>query len=95
MTKFDSREKIQWARLAGSCHRENSILYIVPPTPAYGTADDLNAAIAQGDVGGYLTHNYRFHAMIYDTADAPIMAVPRTGARINLVHAAMYYPAHR
>ncbi|WP_025051959.1 GntR family transcriptional regulator [Sulfitobacter noctilucae] len=36
--------------------------------------DDLNQAIAQGDVGGYLTHNYRFHALINDTADAPIMA---------------------
>jgi DNA-binding GntR family transcriptional regulator len=36
--------------------------------------DDLNRAIAQGDVGGYLTHNYRFHALINETADAPIMA---------------------
>ncbi|MEP5731427.1 MAG: GntR family transcriptional regulator [Sulfitobacter sp.] len=36
--------------------------------------DDLNHAIAQGDVGGYLTHNYRFHALIYDTAAAPIIA---------------------
>lgn len=36
--------------------------------------DDLNRAIAQGDIGGYLTHNYRFHAMIYEAADAPIMA---------------------
>ena len=36
--------------------------------------DALNRAIAQGDIGGYLTHNYRFHAMIYDAADAPIMA---------------------
>lgn len=36
--------------------------------------DDLNYAISQGDVGGYLTHNYRFHALINDLADAPIMA---------------------
>lgn len=36
--------------------------------------DKLNTAISRGDVGGYLTHNYRFHAMIYATADAPIMA---------------------
>lgn len=35
--------------------------------------DDLNKAIEQGDVGGYLTHNYRFHAFIYDCADAAIM----------------------
>lgn len=35
--------------------------------------DDLNEAIAKGDTGGYLTHNYRFHAMIYDCAEAPIM----------------------
>lgn len=35
---------------------------------------DLNHAIAQGDIGGYLRHNYRFHAMIYDTSAAPIMA---------------------
>ncbi len=36
--------------------------------------DDLNMAIAKGDIGGYLTHNYRFHTMIYDCAEAPIMA---------------------
>lgn len=35
---------------------------------------DLNRAIANGDVSGYLTHNYRFHAMIYDCAAAPIMS---------------------
>lgn len=35
---------------------------------------DLNQAIQQGDVGGYLTHNYRFHAFIYARAEAPIMA---------------------
>lgn len=34
---------------------------------------DLNKAIDQGDVGGYLTHNYRFHAYIYLCADAAIM----------------------
>lgn len=34
----------------------------------------LNAAITAGDIGGYLTHNYRFHSAIYDNADAPIMA---------------------
>lgn len=39
-----------------------------------GCDDDLNQAIDVGDVGGYLTHNYRFHAMIYAAADAPIMA---------------------
>ena len=36
--------------------------------------DDLNAAIDRGDIGGYLTHNYRFHSLIYARADAPIMA---------------------
>lgn len=42
---------------------------------ALGTCDDgLNRAIDTGDVGGYLTHNYRFHKMIYEGADAPIMA---------------------
>jgi len=35
---------------------------------------ELNRAISSGDVSGYLTHNYRFHKMIYDTAQAPIMA---------------------
>lgn len=35
---------------------------------------ELNDAIAKGDVGAYLTHNYRFHALIYDAAEAPIMA---------------------
>ncbi len=34
----------------------------------------LNGAIARGDIGGYLTHNYRFHAVINNAADAPIMA---------------------
>ena len=36
--------------------------------------DDLNRAIETGDIGGYLTHNYRFHATIYDAAEAPIIA---------------------
>lgn len=36
--------------------------------------DDLNKAISGGDVGGYLTQNYRFHTMIYESARAPIMA---------------------
>lgn len=35
--------------------------------------DDLNRAIAQGDIGGYLTQNYRFHSLIYASAEAPIM----------------------
>jgi DNA-binding GntR family transcriptional regulator len=35
--------------------------------------EDLNTAIAQGDIGGYLTHNYRFHAAIYTAAEAPII----------------------
>lgn len=34
----------------------------------------LNKAIAQGDIGGYLAQNYRFHTMIYHAANAPIMA---------------------
>ena len=34
----------------------------------------LNHAIDRGDVGGYLMQNYNFHAMIYDLAEAPIMA---------------------
>lgn len=39
------------------------------------TIDDaLNDAILRGDVGSYLTQNYRFHATIYAIADAPIMA---------------------
>lgn len=36
--------------------------------------EDLNHAISTGDVGGYLMHNYRFHTMIYEEANAPIMA---------------------
>lgn len=36
--------------------------------------EDLNRAIAQGDIGGYLTQNYRFHALIHEAANAPIMA---------------------
>jgi DNA-binding GntR family transcriptional regulator len=34
----------------------------------------LNIAIEKGDIGDYLSCNYRFHAMLYRTADAPIMA---------------------
>ena len=34
----------------------------------------LNKAIATSDVGSYLTHNYQFHAAIYDCAKTPIMA---------------------
>lgn len=36
--------------------------------------EELNKAIARGDVGGYLTHNYHFHALLYEGAKAPIMA---------------------
>ncbi len=36
--------------------------------------DDLNGAIEMGDIGAYLTLNYRFHAMVYRIARAPIMA---------------------
>lgn len=36
--------------------------------------NDLNKAIARGDVGGYLTQNYRFHALLYEAAQAPILA---------------------
>ena len=34
----------------------------------------LDAAIATGDVAGYLQHNYRFHATLFGQAGAPIMA---------------------
>lgn len=35
--------------------------------------DHLNDAILGGDVGGYLTWNYQFHAAVYEVAAAPIM----------------------
>lgn len=34
----------------------------------------LDGAIARGDVRGYLAENHRFHAVIYELADAPILA---------------------
>ena len=34
----------------------------------------LNRAIDRGDIPGYLTHNYRFHASLYAAAGAPIIA---------------------
>ena len=34
----------------------------------------LNSAIAQGDIMGYLTHNYRFHSTLYAATEAPILA---------------------
>lgn len=33
----------------------------------------LDFAIAAGDVGGYLRHNYHFHSVLYDQARAPVM----------------------
>jgi len=35
---------------------------------------DLDAAIARGDLRGYLELNYRFHKRLYDLAQAPILA---------------------
>jgi DNA-binding GntR family transcriptional regulator len=39
------------------------------------TAEDeaLDRAIVAGNIQGYLRHNYRFHTMLYDIADAPIL----------------------
>lgn len=34
----------------------------------------LNIAISRGDIPGYLTHNYSFHATLYACARAPIIA---------------------
>jgi DNA-binding GntR family transcriptional regulator len=34
----------------------------------------LDTAITNGDVNGYLEHNYRFHATLYALANAPVMA---------------------
>ena len=36
--------------------------------------DLLNSAINRGDIGDYLTQNYRFHTIINTCADAPILA---------------------
>jgi DNA-binding GntR family transcriptional regulator len=36
--------------------------------------EGVNTAIETGDISAYLTHNYRFHRLIYTSADAPIMA---------------------
>ncbi len=33
----------------------------------------LDRAIVAGNIPGYLQHNYRFHTMLYDIADAPIL----------------------
>ena len=33
----------------------------------------LNSAIDRGDVGGYLSNNYRFHMVLYDAAEAEIL----------------------
>jgi DNA-binding GntR family transcriptional regulator len=41
--------------------------------------DALDAAIASGDLQGYLEYNYRFHAMLYQLADAPILAAMAEG----------------
>ena len=39
----------------------------------------LDAAIARGDLRGYLEYNYRFHTKIYELADAPILATMAEG----------------
>ena len=39
-----------------------------------GEDAELNSAIERGDISAYLTHNYRFHAKLYATAQAPIIA---------------------
>ncbi|WP_343075825.1 GntR family transcriptional regulator [Aliiroseovarius sp. Z3] len=36
--------------------------------------DMLNAAIDRGDVRGYLEHNYRFHAYLYDLAGTEVLS---------------------
>lgn len=36
--------------------------------------DALNKAIVRGDIPAYLMHNYRFHAILYAAAQAPILA---------------------
>lgn len=36
--------------------------------------DALNIAISEGDIPGYLTHNYSFHARLYEIARAPILS---------------------
>jgi len=35
--------------------------------------DDIDAAIAAGDINAYLTGNFRFHFALYDRAQAPIL----------------------
>lgn len=39
-----------------------------------GYDDLLNAAIDRGDVRGYLEHNYRFHAYLYDLAGTEVLS---------------------
>ncbi|MEI4232811.1 GntR family transcriptional regulator [Roseovarius sp. D22-M7] len=41
--------------------------------------DDLDRAIAQGDLRGYLEMNYRFHSALYALAAAPILATVADG----------------
>ena len=41
---------------------------------ALGELDEtLNQAIDQGDVGGYLSNNYKFHMVLYEASDAEIL----------------------
>lgn len=58
-------------KLAGLAvaHMEDVILDILKEED-----DALNTAISQGDIPAYLTHNYRFHATLYASARAPILA---------------------
>lgn len=43
-------------------------------TQLEGFDNELDAAIVRGDLQAYLEYNYRFHRLIYDLAQAPILA---------------------
>lgn len=70
-------DELGFARLAIEPHLAHRAALVA-------TADDIarldkidgqvNAAIRLGDVGGYLKHNYTFHAVLYDLAGAQMLA---------------------
>ena len=64
------RKKLEPA-LAG-----RAVIHITPDALLDLTSEDtaLNSAIERGDISAYLTHNYKFHAKLYATAQAPIIA---------------------
>ncbi len=72
----DEWEEIAFARLVVEPELSRLAVENMGPediTRLVSIDDQLNAAIDRGDVRGYLEHNYRFHAALYELAGAQVL----------------------